>query len=80
MGFRHQSLSLAPSTGLGEDSIILNILNILYMVTFYHHLHLVLLRIIGSPATLGTGVEPVTFRLTVERSNQLSYPSKFKIF
>ena len=77
MGFRHQSLSLAPSTGLGEDSIILNIL---YMVTFYHHLHLVLLRIIGSPAPLGTGVEPVTFRLTVERSNQLSYPSKFKIF
>ena len=76
MGFRHQILNLAPSTGLGEDSIILNIL---YMVTFYHHLHLVLLRIISSPAPLGTGVEPVTFRLTVERSNQLSYPSKFKI-
>ena len=80
MGFRHQILNLAPSAGLGEDSIILNILNILFMVTFYHHLHLVLLRIIGSPAPLGTGVEPVTFRLTVERSNQLSYPSKFKIF
>jgi hypothetical protein len=50
------------------------------LLTFYNQLHLILLRIplhqIGSPASLETGIEPVTPRLTVGCSNQLSYSSK----